>query len=62
MPTYPKSLFQSAIIGNIFTLGHASVHKHANFVDFVFGILIYYALGTLTKRFNGDLNKELLKK
>lgn len=47
--TYAKRLFQTAVVGDIFTLRQFSVHVHTQFVHFVPWILVNDALGTITK-------------
>lgn len=47
--TYPKGLFESSVVSDIFTLCHPSVDVQSDLFDFVPGILINDALGSFSK-------------
>lgn len=45
-----ERLLQSAIVGDVFALCHATVHVHAHLVDAIPRILVDHALGALLER------------
>lgn len=47
--SYPKRLFESSVVGDIFTLRHPSVDVQSDLFDFVPGILINDALGSFSE-------------
>lgn len=59
--SYPESLLEPTIIGNVLALRHLSVHVEPNFVDFVPRILINHALRAIAERIYSRIVPPLLQ-
>lgn len=53
--TYPESLFETAVVGDVLALRHPSVHEHVHLVNLVARVLIDDALRPFAKGLDGGI-------
>lgn len=50
--THPVGLFEAAVVGDVLALGHPTINVKLNVIQFIFGVLINDALGSLPEGLN----------